>query len=169
MGRKPLGRWFRRNLMWFVPLQSICLDPFVTVNNWFWFSERHQFSLILWEVAFASCDFYPISSKSFSLYIFKGIEYLQLKVFSCTKPKKSSSGPTLRLYLDPMLSHSDSLGPCGWILSPPDSSVHGIRRREYWSGLPCPLPGKLLGLGIQPSSLMPPALAREFVVVVVYN
>ena len=93
MGRKPLGRWFRRNLMWFVPLQSICLDPFVTVNNWFWFSERHQFSLILWEVAFASCDFYPISSKSFSLYIFKGIEYLQLKVFSCTKPKKVHLAP----------------------------------------------------------------------------
>ena len=27
-------------------------------------------------------------------------------------------------------------------------------RQEYWSGLPCPLPGDLLDLGIKPVSLM---------------
>jgi len=36
--------------------------------------------------------------------------------------------------------------------SPPDSSVHGISRQEYWSGLPCPLPGDLLVPGINPLS-----------------
>ena len=25
--------------------------------------------------------------------------------------------------------------------SPPDSSIHGFSRQEYWSGLPCPPPG----------------------------
>ena len=34
---------------------------------------------------------------------------------------------------------SDSLGPHG----PPDSSVHGISRQEYWSGLPFPSPRDL--------------------------
>ena len=34
--------------------------------------------------------------------------------------------------------------------SPPGSSVHGISRQEYWSGLPFPTPGDLLKLGIKP-------------------
>ena len=32
-------------------------------------------------------------------------------------------------------------------------------RHEYWSGLPCPSPGYLLDPGVEPASLMPPALA----------
>ena len=44
----------------------------------------------------------------------------------------------------------------------PDSSVHGISRQEYWSGLPCPPPGGLLHPGIKPVSLMSPALAGRF-------
>ena len=32
-------------------------------------------------------------------------------------------------------------------------------RQEYWSGLPCPSPGDLPDPGIEPKSLMPPALA----------
>ena len=44
--------------------------------------------------------------------------------------------------------------------SPPGSSVHGILQQEYWSGLPCPSPGKLPNPGIEPTS---PALAgRSF-------
>ena len=36
--------------------------------------------------------------------------------------------------------------------SPPGSSVHGIFRQEYWSGLPFPSPGDLPNSGIEPSS-----------------
>ena len=35
----------------------------------------------------------------------------------------------------------------------------GFSRQEYWSGLPCPLPGDLPNPGIEPVSLMSPALA----------
>ena len=38
----------------------------------------------------------------------------------------------------------------------PGSSVHGIPRQEYWSGLPCPLPGDLCHPGIE---LKSPAVA----------
>ena len=40
--------------------------------------------------------------------------------------------------------------------SPLGSSVRGISRQEYWSGLPCPPPGDLPDPGIKPTS---PALA----------
>ena len=35
-------------------------------------------------------------------------------------------------------------------------------RQEYWSGLPCPPPGDLLSPGLEPVSLMSPALAGGF-------
>ena len=35
-------------------------------------------------------------------------------------------------------------------------------RQEYWSGLPCPPPGHLLDPGIEPMSLLSPALAGVF-------
>ena len=38
----------------------------------------------------------------------------------------------------------------------------GFSGQEYWSGLPCPLPGDLPNSGIDPTSLMSPALASEF-------
>ena len=38
----------------------------------------------------------------------------------------------------------------------------GFSRQEYWSRLPCPLPGDLPGPRIQPSSLMSPALTGRF-------
>ena len=41
----------------------------------------------------------------------------------------------------------------------PGSSVHGISRQEYWSGLPFPSPGDLPKLWIKPAS---PALADGF-------
>ena len=37
----------------------------------------------------------------------------------------------------------------------------GFSRQEYWSGLPCPSPGALLDPGIEPTSLMSPALSGE--------
>ena len=36
----------------------------------------------------------------------------------------------------------------------------GFSRQEYWSGLPCPPPGDLPDPGIEPASLMSPALAN---------
>ena len=38
----------------------------------------------------------------------------------------------------------------------------GFSREEYWSGLPCPSPGDLPNSGIEPMSLMSPALAGGF-------
>ena len=35
----------------------------------------------------------------------------------------------------------------------------GFSKQEYWSGLPCPSPGDLPNTGIEPASLMSPALA----------
>ena len=40
----------------------------------------------------------------------------------------------------------------------------GFSRQEYWSGLPCPPPGDFPNPGIEPVSLMSPALAgRSFI------
>ena len=38
----------------------------------------------------------------------------------------------------------------------------GFCRKEYWSVLPCPPPGDLPNPGIEPTSLVSPALAGEF-------
>ena len=46
--------------------------------------------------------------------------------------------------------------------SPPDSSVHGFSRQEYWSGLPCPPPEDLNDPGIEPPPPASPALAGRF-------
>ena len=46
--------------------------------------------------------------------------------------------------------------------SPPGSSVHGISKQEYWSGLPFPPPGDLPNPGIKPMSPASPALAGGF-------
>ena len=64
-----------------------------------------------------------------------------------TLAKSLQSCPTLR----------NSLGP-----SPPGSSAHGFSRQECWSGVPFPPPGDLPDPGIEPKSLMPPALAGGF-------
>ena len=39
----------------------------------------------------------------------------------------------------------------------------GFSRQEYWSGLRCPPPGNLPDLGIEPMSLMSPALTNNIV------
>ena len=38
----------------------------------------------------------------------------------------------------------------------------GFSRQEHWSGLPCPPPGDLPDPGMEPASLMSPALAGRF-------
>ena len=44
----------------------------------------------------------------------------------------------------------------------PGSSIHGILQQEYWNGLPFPSPEYLSNPGIEPESLMSPALAGGF-------
>ena len=62
-----------------------------------------------------------------------------------------------------MLSHFTRLTLCIPVdCRLPGSSVHGIFRQEYWSGLPCLPPGDLPKLGIKPMSLTSPALAGRF-------
>ena len=46
--------------------------------------------------------------------------------------------------------------------SPPDFSVSGIFQARYWSGLSLPPPGNLPDAGIEPESLISPALVGGF-------
>jgi len=55
---------------------------------------------------------------------------------------------------------SDSLRPYG--LWPARFLSMGLSRQEYWRELPCPSPGDLPDPGIEPASLMSPALAGGF-------
>ena len=48
--------------------------------------------------------------------------------------------------------------------SPPGSSVHGVSREEYWSGMSSPLPGDLLNPGLEPMSLTSPVLTGFFTI-----
>ena len=58
------------------------------------------------------------------------------------------------------LLKSNSLQPHGLAHQAPLSM--GFSRQEYWSGLPCPPPWDLPNSGIEPLSLMSPALAGRF-------
>ena len=49
-----------------------------------------------------------------------------------------------------------------WTIAFQASLSKGFSRQESWSGLPCPPPGDLLNPGIEPMSLMSPALAGGF-------
>ena len=57
---------------------------------------------------------------------------------------------------------SDSFRPHGLYVAYQDPQSLGFSRQEYWSGLPFPSPGDLPDPGIEPISLMSPALAGEF-------
>ena len=62
---------------------------------------------------------------------------------------------------------AESLQSCPTLCDPmdcslPGSSVQGISQAKYWSMLPCPPPGNLPNPGIEPESLMSPALAGKF-------
>ena len=49
-----------------------------------------------------------------------------------------------------------------WAIDPQALLSLGFSRQEYWSGLPCPPSGDLPDSGIEPTSLMSPALAGGF-------
>ena len=53
------------------------------------------------------------------------------------------------------------LTPCEAVDCSPPGSM-GFSRQEYWSEFPCPSPGDLPDLGIEPTSLTSPALADRF-------
>ena len=60
-----------------------------------------------------------------------------------------------------------SLQSCLTVCDPMDCSLQaplsmGFSRQEYWSELPFPSPGDLPDPGIEPISLMSPALAGKF-------
>ena len=55
---------------------------------------------------------------------------------------------------------STSLQP--YALPPTRLLLHGILQARIWNGLPCPPPGDLPDLGIEPVSLASPALADRF-------
>ena len=46
-----------------------------------------------------------------------------------------------------------------WTVAHQDPLSMGFPRQEYWSGVPCPPPGDLPNPGIEPVSIMSPALA----------
>ena len=59
-----------------------------------------------------------------------------------------------------------SLQSCLTLCNPMDCSPQaplspGFSRPDYWSGLPFPLAGDLPDPGIEPASLMSPAVARQ--------
>ena len=62
---------------------------------------------------------------------------------------------------------SDSLGP-PWTVALQAPLFVGFSRQEYWSGLPCPPPGDLSYRGVEPMSLMSPALANGFFTIVFF-
>ena len=49
-----------------------------------------------------------------------------------------------------------------WTVAQQASLSMGFSRQQYWSGLPCPLPGDLPDPGIKPTTLTSPALAEGF-------
>ena len=49
-----------------------------------------------------------------------------------------------------------------WTVAPQAPLSMGFSRQEYWSGLPRPATGDLPDSGIEPVSLMSPALVGEF-------
>ena len=73
-------------------------------------------------------------------------------------------GEWLQLTLGHVLSCFSRVGLCatpGTIARQAPLSME-FSRQEYWSGLPCPSPGDLPDPGIEPASLMSPALAGGF-------
>jgi len=62
-----------------------------------------------------------------------------------------------------MLSHSSGvqLFATPWTVAHQGLLSMGFSRQEYWTGLPCPLPGDLPDLGIEPMSPVASALQAD--------
>ena len=63
-----------------------------------------------------------------------------------------------------MLSHFSCVQFCVtlWTVACQAPPSMGLSSQEYWNGFLCPPPGDLPNLGIDPVSLMSPALAGKF-------
>ena len=63
-----------------------------------------------------------------------------------------------------LLSHFSRVRLCvtPWTIARQAPLSMGFSRQEFWNGLPCPPPGDLPNLGIEPMSLTSPALAGGF-------
>ena len=85
------------------------------------------------------------------------------------KPRKNVRGPNHLIHTVRwkcwlhacVLSHFGHLQLCltPWTVAHHALLSIGFSRQEYWSGFPCPPPGHLPHPGIEPVSLMSPALA----------
>ena len=60
-----------------------------------------------------------------------------------------------------VLSHVQPFATAGTVAVQASLSM-GFSMQEYWSWLPFPTPGDLLDPGIEPASLVSPALAAKF-------
>ena len=81
--------------------------------------------------------------------------------------QKQAPAPPFPPYPRPVCLRANFPQPCPTLFDPMDYIVYqaplsmGFSRQEYWSGLPCPLPGNLPNPGIQ-RCLMSPAFASRF-------
>ena len=74
------------------------------------------------------------------------------------KKKLTMTGLVLGVGILKNSVHSKLLQSFPTLRDPMDCSLTGSSGQEYWSGLPCPLPGDLPDPGIEHVSLMSPAL-----------
>ena len=108
---------------------------------------------------------YSILYRKYFLLSFSLLENCQLVM----KPSSmlSSGIWTEVLTFTPTSLNTQSLQSCLTLCNPmecrpPGSSILGFSRQEYWCGLAHPPPGDLPDPGIEPTSLMSPALAGRF-------
>ena len=84
-------------------------------------------------------------------------KYLYIMVFKC----HSMTGYIMCAWVLSCFSHVWLFATLWTVISQAPLSME-FSRQEYWSGLPCPLPGDLYGPRIKPVSLMSPALTDWF-------
>ena len=79
-------------------------------------------------------------------------------------PQEAWSGYQYGLYTTCVLGHFSRVRLCvtPWTIARQAPLSMGFSRQEFWNGLPCPPPGDLPNLGIEPMSLTSPALAGGF-------
>ena len=88
--------------------------------------------------------------------------YLKVLIFTVFTESKSKN---ITKYTHEVCVYAKLLQSCPTLCDPMDCSPPGSMgffRQEYWSGLPCPPPEALPNPGIEPESLMCPALAGVF-------
>ena len=119
--------------------------------NLLWLATSYRNELTPW-----SCSHIYLCSFSSSLYIEKMAYFTQLRT------KLGSEGSVLHMCA--VLSCFS----CVWLFATLRTVAcqaplsMGLSRQEYWSALPCPPPGDLSDLGVEPSSIMSPALSGRF-------